>query len=246
MSWKWKLLLLGVGAIPAFTGFPVNRFEVMVVPGIRVSWVAYAMLVHLLVAVAGGGRTYRHTLAIAAIVTLPVVFVGGLISYVIAVVTTGSLTAQAAYSPHYLSLCMTMLTVVPLALAMVLVLPFGQFEQALLQRSLGGGSAGRSLLMGTRVFNHVAFSVIPGILEVIREEHLLARPGSRTSPSGQKRPSGPGRYVAALVRAMIHVGVDAICASVQYIPLWATEIAQLSGEDGLIPTDKRTPSARGR
>ena len=238
MTWKQKLLLLAIGAIPAFTGFPVNRFVTMVVPGIQVSWVVYCIFVHAIVAATAGERAYRHTLAIAALVTLPVVFLGGSISFLISVVTTGSLTGQAAYSPHYLSLCMTMLTVVPLALAMVLVLPFSEFEQALLHRSLRGGSSGRSLLMGIRVFNHVAFSVIPGILEVIREEHLLKLPGS--AASSPKPGQAPGLFgkAAALVRALIHIGVDAICASVQYIPLWATEIAQLSDAGKPPPGDR--------
>jgi hypothetical protein len=228
MNWKWKLILLAAGAVPAFTGFPVNRFDTLVVPGIRLSWVAYALMVHVLVAIAAGWRVYRHTLTIAALVTVPVVFMGGIISYGIALATTGSLTAQATYSAHYLSLCITMLTVVPVALAMVLVLPFGQFEQVLLQRSLSGGSIGRSLLMGIRVFNHVAFSVIPGILEVIREEHLFKLPGSSGSSAARDGTSGAWGRIRALMRAMVHIGVDAICASVQYIPLWAAEIAQLA------------------
>jgi len=37
------------------------------------------------------------------------------------------------------------------------------------------------------------------------------------------------RRFGALIKDMTQVGVEGICASIQYIPLWAVEISQLPG-----------------
>ncbi len=44
MNWKLKLFLLLLGAIPAFTGYPVNRFDAEVVTGIPRAWTVYFLI----------------------------------------------------------------------------------------------------------------------------------------------------------------------------------------------------------
>lgn len=220
MTWRLKLLLLLAVAVPAFTGYPVNQAAAVVVPGARTAWIIYAMAVHLVVGALVGARAYAIMLSIAAAVTLPVVMAGGLVSFVLVLLSGGGWPDVFAYSPHYITLCLTLLTVVPMSLAMVAVIPFGRFERRLLSRAAGVSRREKALLIAIRAFNHVAFSVIPGVLEVIREERLLTADGSLRRAGGR----GPARR---MIRSMIHVGVDAICSSVQYLPLWAVEIAQL-------------------
>ena len=241
MSWRLKILLLLVAAVPAFTGYPLGRFTAEVVPGARAAWVFYAAGIHILVRAAVGARAYGTMLSIAAVVALPVVMTGGAVSCLLLVATGGGLAGIFVYSPHYVALCLTLLTVVPLALALVTVLPFGRFEQGLLSQAGGVGRVQKALLMAVRVFNHVAFSVIPGILEVIREERLFSRAPSHERP----RRVGVTQATRSAVRAMVHVSVDAICSSVQYIPLWAVEIAQLPETGPSGPDDPRTPGKPG-
>jgi hypothetical protein len=95
----------------------------------------------------------------------------------------------------------------------------------------------KALLMAMRVFNHVAFSVIPGILEIIREERLFSTP---FTPSGHSR-AGYLQKIRRWVRIMTTVGVDAICTSVQFIPMWAVEIAQLPEDTASDDTDHPGP-----
>ena len=68
-----------------------------------------------------------------------------------------------------------------------------------------------------RVFTHIVYFVIPNILEIVREERF----GAQTDPTV------PHVRWARLRRLLIDLSVEAICASIRYIPLWAVEIAAL-------------------
>jgi hypothetical protein len=167
-------------------------------------------------------------------VAVPVVFVGASISYFMYLSGLGYPLGPEEYSAHYVSLCITMLTVIPLALSMVAIIPFQDFEQKLLNRTDGVSKIEKFALMFLRVFNHIVFFVIPNIIETIREEAQYKkwvdsslRVSSTVSIAGKLKLIG--RRVTGLIREMIQVGVEGICASIQYIPLWAVEISQLPG-----------------
>jgi hypothetical protein len=88
------------------------------------------------------------------------------------------------------------------------------------------------LLMFLRVFNHIVFFVIPTIVETMREEAQYKRWAdspmkSSTTGSLTGKIRLLGRRFLVLVKDMIQLGVEGICASIQYIPLWAVEISQL-------------------
>jgi hypothetical protein len=236
VSWRPKILLLVIAAVPAFTGYPVSRFSGEVVSGAAVSWVVYGVCVHGLIGVMAGARAYGVMLSIAAAVTLPVVMAGAAVSWILLMATGGDMNGVFAYSPRYVALSLRLLTVVPLALAMVAAIPFGRIEQHLLSQTKGVKRRQKALLMAMRVFNHVAFSVIPGILEVIREERLFFASTTQSPPPR----AGYLRKIRGWVRTMTFVGVDAICTSVQFIPMWAVEIAQLP--EATDPGDAHRPA----
>ncbi len=123
-----------------------------------------------------------------------------------------------------------MLTVIPLSLSIVAVLPLQTLEYKLLQNRRGVSGAEKIVLMFLRVFNHIVYFVIPNILEVVSEErqrgrHKPALAGhaffSKAYFQNQKL------KLCVLLQTMIQLCVEGICASIQYIPLWAVEIAQL-------------------
>ena len=65
-------------------------------------------------------------------------------------------------------------------------------------------------------------------LEVVREEGALpVKRRTGRSHGGAARPWH--RRIAGLLPMMVHVSVEAICASIRYIPLWAEEISRLPG-----------------
>ena len=232
MSWKPRFFLLAAVAVPAFTGYPVNALDGSILPGITWGWIGYFLTVHTLIRSVLGATHAANVVSVASLITLPVVFVGGTVSYLMVLAGIGHAGGPAAYSAHYVSLCLTMLTVIPLALSMVAVIPFHRIEQNLLLHPQGVSTAEKVLLMFLRVFNHIIHAVIPNIVEVMREEQQwqIALNGSR----GPHRPSGHckrrGIMVSRLrviVRAMRRIGIEGICAAVQHIPLWAVEISQL-------------------
>ena len=214
-GWRFRLAVLLVAGVPAFTGYPLSLFHAAVLPGLSWAWIVYGLAVNLLVAFCAGTRIYGAIAAVAAMVALPVVFGGAAISFALWLSPWGAGGGPAAYSPHYVALCVTMLTVVPLALGLVVTLPMGALEQSLLKSQNGVSRLEKCLLMFLRVFNHILFVVIPNIIEVVREER-------RYDLSGGRRPS-----VSALIREMVNLAIAGICAAVQFIPLWALEISQL-------------------
>jgi hypothetical protein len=138
------------------------------------------------------------------------------------------------YSAHYVMLCITMLTVIPLALSLVAIIPFQDFEQGLLNTTRGVSKIEKWILMFLRVFNHIVFFVIPTIVETMKEEAQFKKwvDSSLKASSKTSMPENLkwlGRRACALIRDMTQVGVEGICASIQYIPLWAVEISQLPG-----------------
>ena len=228
MSWKIKLLILLAGAVPAFSGYPVNRFEAEVVAGITRAWAVCFLIANSLVLALCGQRRYERILTAAVLVTLPVIASGGSISFVVSLFGPDVSGAQAAYSTHYLRLCVTMLTVVPLALGLVALLPLQVIEQRFLQNRQGVSMPRKMMLMALRVFNHIVYCVIPNILEVIREERQFKTLGPASEAAGST--AGLLKRAGFAARRMTHIAGEGICAAVQYIPLWAVEISRLPGE----------------
>jgi hypothetical protein len=114
-------------------------------------------------------------------------------------------------------LTLNMLSVIPLALSIVASLPFARLEAHLLKDVRGVAPREKKLLMAVRVFNHIAFFVIPNLLEVVREER----------PVGPRRRTPAGFAPRRLIAALVQFAVAGICAALRFIPLWAREIAAL-------------------
>lgn len=221
-----RLICLTVLAVPAFTGLFAFPGGSAIVPGVALSPVIYALLVLGGVAGICGRAFLANAMAVTALIVSPIVFVGGLVSWLLEIaggVAPGA--AGSAHGLHYVSLALNMLSVIPLALAIVASIPFDQLEQRLLRRTGGIATGEKYLLMFIRVFNHIVYFVIPNILEVMREEALLRAVSENSSlPTGPRRIRALGRRLTA---GMVQVGVSGICASVRFIPLWAREIDDL-------------------
>jgi hypothetical protein len=229
MNWRIKFALFCVLAIPAFTGFPLNHIAGNLLPGLSLGWMVYALLVHSAVLYILGRSSYRIALVISLIISVPVVCLGAGISFIGLFFRGWSALDLKSILEHYTSLAITMLTVIPLALSIVAVIPFHRIESRMLQKSRGVSLMGKSLLMFARVFNHVIYYVIPDILEVLREERILIQiTGRHTSGDAPKQPFQIRARI--LVRSMIQIGVESICSAVRYVPLWAEEISRLPGK----------------
>ena len=225
--------LLSFLALPCFVGYPVTAFETEIIDGVRLSWVVYALLAHLAILLLTGPGFAEKAVTIAVLISTPVIFFGAGISYLLLPDGFDTVHGPATYSAHYVSLWITMITVLPLTLSMVALVPFHRFENTLLSKHDGVSTGQKYALMFLRVFNHIVYSVIPGILEVVQEERHY-RAWLDLQFGGHHTMTEKIRYrrqmITALIRDMIQIGVEGICASIQYIPLWAVEISQLPGK----------------
>ncbi len=232
LKWKWqiKLLLLAVVALPAFTGYPLGLFDQPVIDGLTRGWVGYGIISHAAIGLILGTSVWAGCLAIAVAIMLPVVFGGAGISYLFYLTGLGDAAGPTAYSGHYVGLCVTMLTVIPLANGLISMVPVHEVEKRLLMRTRGVYRREKAALMFIRVFIHIVFFVMPNILEVVREERFR---NERIEDDHHDddyiftKPV-PIRYkIRRMIRMLVYLGVEGICASIQYIPLWAEEIARL-------------------
>ena len=219
LRWPFDAIVLLVVAVPAFSGYPLQLAKHEVIAGIAWSWPVYLAVVHLTLCFLFRGRIYANIVAAGALITVPVVFAGAALTQLLYLAGI-AVRDPAANDIHYVQLCLTMLTVVPLAVGLVASLPFNRFERRLLAQPRGIRPFQKKLLMSTRVFQHIAFFVLPNTLEVLREE----LPGQRWRQQWQ---AARLRTVSLFIGDCIHLAVEIICSSLQYIPLWAHEISRL-------------------
>lgn len=236
LPWPYNLIFLALLAVPAMSGFPLEVWPAQIVAGVGWSRALYFSGVHLATGWVLGRRLYADIVALAVLITLPVVYAGSAVSWA-GFLTGLSVTGPAAAGSHYVQLCLTMLTVVPLALALVSVVPFGRIEQGLLLHAEGVTPLQKKMLMAMRVFSHIAFFVLPGTLEVLREEQSMDHWRREWKSGKTKRISLLGRLPGRLVM----LSVEITSAALQYVPLWAQEIARLPerprGGSGPIPDE---------
>ncbi|MFO7496094.1 MAG: hypothetical protein R6X05_10745 [Desulfobacterales bacterium] len=218
MKWQQRVALLTLAAVPALSGYPLAAAPGEILPGLTWGWGAYFCGVHLLLVLTTPKRLYGNILSASALISLPVVFGGAALSGLMHLTGLGHPGGPRSYSPHYLALLTSMLTVIPLGLALVASIPFQILEQQVLTGENGISRAEKNLLMALRVFNHIVHDVIPATLEVVREEW----PRGPGAGQDRRRPAP-----ADLIRMMTWLGIAGICCAVQYIPLWAVEIARL-------------------
>ncbi len=218
--------MLAAMSVPAFTGWPLAYWDQPVFGGITAGRIAYLALAHLLAATTCGPRRYADILAAAALIVAPVVYGGALVSTAWGLIAAPAGVGAAPWSAHYLGLAVNMLTVVPLALALVVQIPWARLEQRLIEDRPAVGTAAKAALMALRVFNHVVYSVIPALLEVMREARMY---GSGDADGRVRR--------SDLAKTLMHVGVEAIGSAIGHVPLWAVEISRLPapGSPGVRP-----------
>ena len=228
MTWRIKLTVFCVLAIPAFTGFPLNTIQGTLLPGAGIGWVVYGLLVHITLLCLLGKKPYQVAITIGFFISVPVVCLGAGISFVGLFFSGWDPTRQTFIIAHYISLAITMITVIPLALSMVAMIPFHRIENRLLRQSQGVSLLEKSALMFVRVFVHIIYFVIPDILEVLREERIFTDITGWDKSSSTRKQSLRIRF-QALTRILIQIGVEGICSAIRYVPLWAEEISRLPG-----------------
>lgn len=221
-----RLITLVLLAVPVFSGWLPFSGGGDVLPGVPREPLLSALLAMAGVAVVCGRAFLGSALAVTALILVPVVFVGGTVSWLLGILGGADPSAVGSlHGPHYVGLALNMIGVIPLALALVAAVPFHRLEQRLLRSDTGISAGEKYLLMFIRVFHHTVYFVIPNILEVVREEALL----SAFSPAGRRHGERVSMrdWSRRLAAGLVQLGVSGICAAVRFIPLWAREIDHL-------------------
>jgi hypothetical protein len=175
--WRLRLAALLLAALPAFTGWRPPGWSQVLIPGASLGTVLVALGANAVIGLACGPGVLGGALTVAAMMVLAVVFSGATVSCGLYWLGWAYPGGPSDFSPHYLALALNMLTVIPLAVAMVMTLPLERAETALLRSGRPVSPVRKGALMALRVFNHVTFFVIPEILEIVREERMLAPQG---------------------------------------------------------------------
>jgi len=215
-NWMYRLTILVVIALPAFSGYPLYSWQMEMLPGVTWTVAGYLLGVHIGLCLLLGPALYPIVCGISALISLPVVFSGAAVAAGLHALRIDIFSQP--HAAHYVNLLITMMTVVPLALGLMALIPFQQFEHALLSRQRPVRKIEKAALMFLRVFNHTVYAILPNMLEVMREEW---------QPIAERRRQPLLQRVAQLLRLMIQLSAECICAAIQYIPLWTVEIAQL-------------------
>jgi hypothetical protein len=120
---------------------------------------------------------------------------------------------------------------VPLAIATVSVIPFFRYEKRVMSKTQGISFAKKLLLIGSRVFAHIIYFVIPKILLVVREEEQKGHPYFQSSGFAQdiilERGKKTIKKCLEQLSDYYYIGLSGIRFAIEYIPLWALEISQL-------------------
>lgn len=229
--WGIKLITLLIISIPSWNYFFINLISNEIFKGLSYGQLIYFLIVTISILILLGRKILSICHSIASIIVLSVVFFGSFISLVEAILTTSPEfvpTKILDYSPHYISLFITMMTVVPLSLAIFSSIPFFQYEKKVLKKMEGMSIIRKIILISVRVFGHIIYNVIPKIILVKREEDSIIKStdGIAEDIIFKKCEKTRGQLII-LIRDYFQIGIVAIRSSIEYIPLWALEISHL-------------------
>jgi len=226
--WKLKFIILLLICLPGFTDYFVRKFSGPIMPGLTHWDIIYFFLVFVTVLIVSGRTILIFSISAVALISVSVVFTGGLIAF-LRILKGFSVEKIYEYSPHYVSLLVRLFSVVPIAIAVVATIPVREYECVLLKRMTGVSTFERIILMVSRVLSHVIYTVLPTIVQIMKEERYArkAYPVKEMLEDSVMKSTKFRRRVSRVIAEILTIGVSFICCSLEYIPLWAQEISRL-------------------
>ena len=223
-------LVLIILAVPAFTGLCLTYGPTLflnIQAGRLLYWLATALCIALL----RGRFLWLAATVIALVIALPVAGGGALLSLLLYALGVSALTPHQI-AAHYVFLFINMLSMIPLGIALVSLIPTAALEARLLRNVTGVGTLQKIMLMALRVFNHVVFAVMPEILQTVTEE---LRFNGYIYKTGAKNERRRRLFLKSILQKFMFVAVAALCLSVKYIHFWTAEISALPGKGAKPP-----------
>lgn len=218
-------LILIMVAIPAFTGLFLTQGPMLFLD-IQAGRLLYWLVTALAIILLRGRFLWLTATLIAFVIAIPVAGGGALLSLLLHVLGLSAMT-PLQITAHYVFLLINMLSMIPLAIALVSLIPTAALEARLLRGVTGVSLPQKSMLMALRVFNHVVFTVMPEIMQTVTEELRFNGYVYKTDLKVKHRRR---LFLQSILRKFMFVAVAALCLSVKYIHFWAAEISALPGK----------------
>src|ERR1043166_1629757 len=223
-AWS-RFLILCILAAPAFLGtlgFPVGGNFSFGLQGLNDQVIYYALFFNFMLFIVVGRKHYLNILTIAILFSLTILLIGPFVRIFY--------QSPEAYSAYYIGKFLTMLTVVPAALAMILSIPINDLEQKLFAPGGSKRKTRKALIIAVRVLRYIVFHVIPNMKERVLEEavpfHCIAEIWKRDRRAG--RPANAILNVFLfVVQFSVEVLIYALGASMKNVDLWANWISQV-------------------
>ena len=170
-------------------------------------------------------------LTAGALVSLSIVFAGGLVAFIKTKIGVVSAPSEFQYSAYYIARLVNIITVVPLALSIFLTVPFLQFERSILSSNEGVSIRQKILLMVVRVINNIRYSVLPDIWSVLIEENPNRNGGKDIgvyiNEAADGKDAALRKKLKKFITTNMYIAASGIASSIEYVPLWAVEISKL-------------------
>lgn len=218
-------LVLIVLAAPAFSGLFLNDGPTLFF-SVTATRVGYLLALNLAIFILRGRFLWLTASVIAVAVTIPVVGGGGLLALILYAFNWGGMTLTQIAS-HYAVLLINMLSVIPLGIALVSLVPAAALEARLMRNTAGINLPQKILLMAMRVFNHVVFAVMHEVMQAALEELRFNNYLYKARLIGKKRRR---RFLKNLLQKFMFMALTALCLSLKYIHFWTAEISALPGK----------------
>lgn len=217
-----RSLILILLAVPAFTGLFLTAGPTLFLD-IQLGRLLYWLVTAGAIIVLRGRFLWVMTTIIAFVVAIPVAGGGALLALLLYVTGLGGMTLNQI-AAHYVFLLINMLSMIPLGIALVSLIPTTALETRLLCSPAGVSTLQKIMLMALRVFNHVVFTVMPEIMQAVTEE---LRFNGYLYKSGTKIKHRRRLFIKSILQKFMFVAITAICSSLKYIHFWTAEISAL-------------------
>lgn len=232
--WQIKLLILLFGILPSFTTYFIELFNSPIFNSsdIPIWYLMYIIITFLIIYFVSGKKTLLIGIATASALAISVVFVGGFIAY-----TRSGFSTEAIplYSQHYIIILLNTMAVLPISIALISAIPIREYEFALLNKFYGVSGFEKNILIGTRIFNNIIYTVFPNIVLIRREENksneLTIEFVAEDAFFGKM--SKVIEFIKRKILEYFYLLLTILINSIEFIPLWAIEISKLPSKKEL-------------
>lgn len=214
-----RLSFICIGLVVTFSGWPLYKFPILLAGTINITPVIFLIFIHAGLFILFKRVLYQIGLALAALLALATIFLGGTLGVVIGYMIEwfGSSEALIITQDNEFTLLdkfIGILTYIPFLIVCVLSIPFQKLETALIGRDKRNRLGNVYVIIFFRVIEHVIYVVLPRTLLFLKEEK---------APLTLRQCKEKSVFQGLLVG----VAIECIISAFEYLPSWVDELSAL-------------------